>query len=164
MSDIPPRYETIDSPLGELLLTGDGEALTGLYILPGWRRAPSVGSSWRRDPAAFHDAREQLVAYFAGRLRTFDLPLAPNGTPFQREVWGALREIPYGETATYGELASAVGRPHAARAVGAANGRNPIGIVVPCHRVVGAGGALTGYAGGVDNKRILLELERAQKT
>jgi methylated-DNA-[protein]-cysteine S-methyltransferase len=154
-----PLYDTLESPLGELLLVGDGRALTGLYMLPQHRHAPSVGAGWRRDPAPFREAAGQLEAYFAGELTAFDLPLAPRGTAFQRDVWAALLEIPYGRTVTYSELAQAVGRPGAARAVGAANGRNPISIVVPCHRVVGAGGALTGYGGGVERKRMLLELE-----
>jgi methylated-DNA-[protein]-cysteine S-methyltransferase len=153
-----PRYDTIDSPLGELLLVGDGHALTGLHM----GAAPDAG--WRRDPAAFRAAAEQLGAYFAGELREFDLPLAPLGTPFQRAVWSALRDIPYGRTTSYAELAAAVGRPGAARAVGAANGRNPISIVIPCHRVIGAGGALTGYGGGLPRKRMLLDLEAASRT
>ena len=104
---------------------------------------------------------EQLTAYFAGELDTFDLPLAPRGTPFQRTVWAALQEIPYGETTSYGELAEQIGRPNAARAVGLANGKNPIGIIVPCHRVVGSGGDLTGYGGGLARKQYLLDFERA---
>lgn len=159
MSDNATFYDTMDCPLGELLLVGDGRVLTGLYMLPGHRRAPSVASHWRRERGPFERAHSQLSAYFAGELREFDLPLAPAGTPFQLAVWSALRAIPYGETASYGQLAAAVGRPAAARAVGAANGRNPLAIVVPCHRVIGAAGALTGYAGGVERKRALLELE-----
>ena len=154
----PPRYDTIESPLGELLLVGDGRALTGLYM----DGAPGPG--WRRDPAAFRQAADQLRAYFARELREFDLPLAPHGTPFQQEVWAALREIPYGRTVGYAELAAALGRPGAARAVGAANGRNPMSIVVPCHRVIGADGALTGYGGGLRRKRLLLDLEAARRT
>jgi methylated-DNA-[protein]-cysteine S-methyltransferase len=146
-------YDTIDSPLGDLLLAGDGRALTALHMdgVPG--------TGWRRDPRPFRAAAEQLRAYFAGELREFDLPLAPHGSAFQRRVWSALREIPYGRTATYAELAAAVGRPGAARAVGAANGRNPIAVVIPCHRVIGSGGALTGYGGGLARKRLLLDLE-----
>jgi methylated-DNA-[protein]-cysteine S-methyltransferase len=146
-------YDTIDSPLGELLVAGDGDALTGLHM----DGTPLAG--WRRDPTAFRTAADQLRAYFAGELREFDLPLAPPGTPFQREVWDALRTVPYGRTVSYSELAAAVGRPGAARAVGAANGRNPIAIVIPCHRVIGAAGALTGYGGGIERKRRLLDLE-----
>jgi methylated-DNA-[protein]-cysteine S-methyltransferase len=147
-------YDTIDSPLGELLLAGDGRALTAL------RMGAAPGAGWRRDRAAFREAAGQLRAYFAGELREFDLPLAPPGTEFQRGVWAALREIPYGQTISYAELAAAVGRPRAARAVGAANGRNPLAVVIPCHRVIGTGGALTGYGGGLARKRLLLDLER----
>jgi methylated-DNA-[protein]-cysteine S-methyltransferase len=117
------------------------------------------GPGWKRDRGALREPAEQLEAYLAGELRDFDLPLAPQGTPFQREVWSALRKIPYGSTISYGELAAAVGRPHAARAVGAANGRNPIAVVIPCHRVIGASGGLTGYGGGLGRKRLLLDLE-----
>jgi methylated-DNA-[protein]-cysteine S-methyltransferase len=151
-------YDKLDSPVGELLLVGDGHALTGLYM------DGTPDPRWRRDPAEFADAAEQLGAYFAGELRDFDLPLAPAGTPFQREVWSALREIGYGRTTTYTDLAARMGRPGAARAVGAANGRNPISIVIPCHRVIGAGGALTGYAGGLERKRALLDLETSHRT
>jgi methylated-DNA-[protein]-cysteine S-methyltransferase len=150
-------YDTIDSPLGELLLAGDGHALSAVHM----DGSPDPG--WRRDPGALREPAEQLRAYFAGELREFDLPLAPQGTPFQREVWDALREIPYGGTISYAELAAAVGRPDAARAVGAANGRNPIAIVIPCHRVIGASGALTGYGGGLRRKRLLLDLEAGQR-
>jgi methylated-DNA-[protein]-cysteine S-methyltransferase len=152
------KYDTIDSPIGELLLASDGHALTAVHM------NGTPGPGWQRDPGALHEPAEQLGAYFAGELREFDLPLAPHGTPFQREVWSALREIPYGSTISYAELAAAVGRPHAARAVGAANGRNPIAVVVPCHRVIGASGALTGYGGGLGRKRLLLDLEAGQRT
>jgi methylated-DNA-[protein]-cysteine S-methyltransferase len=151
-------YDTIDSPIGELLLAGDGDALTAVHM----NGAP--GSGWRRDSAALREPAEQLRSYFAGDLRDFDLPLAPHGTPFQREVWSALRRIPYGRTISYAELAAAVGRPGAARAVGAANGRNPIAVVIPCHRVIGASGALTGYGGGLERKRLLLDLEAGQRS
>jgi methylated-DNA-[protein]-cysteine S-methyltransferase len=148
-------FHTIDSPIGELLLTGNGSALTGLHMEPF-----EVRPDWRRGPATFAAAEEQLRAYFAGELRDFDLPLAPRGTEFQLRVWDALRAIPYGETASYQEVAAMVGKPHASRAVGAANGRNPIAVIVPCHRVIGADGTLTGYGGGLARKRVLLELER----
>jgi methylated-DNA-[protein]-cysteine S-methyltransferase len=149
-------FHTFDSPVGELLLTADGQALTGLYMeLRRGRLAPGE----RRALPVFAAAEAQLRAYFAGELVEFDLPLAPRGSSFQLEVWEALRGIPYGETISYGELAQRVRRPGAARAVGAANGRNPIGIVVPCHRVIGSDGTLTGYAGGIERKRRLLELE-----
>ena len=153
-------FSTFDSPVGELLLVGDDEGLRGLY-LPGHRRGPRVGDGWRRDDAALAAVRAQLAEYFSGERRAFDLPLAPAGTPFQLEVWDALGRIPYGETRGYGDLARELGRPGAARAVGAANGRNPISIVVPCHRVVGSTGTLTGYAGGLEAKERLLALERA---
>ena len=146
-------YDTIDSPLGELLLAGDGDALTALHM------DATPDPRWRRDPAPFREASAQLRSYFAGELREFDLPLAPRGTAFQRQVWDALREIPYGTTIGYAELAAAAGRPGAARAAGAANGRNPIAVVIPCHRVIGASGALTGYGGGLGRKRLLLDLE-----
>ena len=152
-------YCTFDSPVGELLLVGDDEGLRGLY-LPEHKRGPQVGPGWRRDDAALAAARAQLAEYFAGERTEFDLPLAPAGTPFQLEVWEELKRIPYGETRCYGDLAKELGRPGAARAVGAANGRNPISIVVPCHRVVGSTGTLTGYAGGVAVKERLLALER----
>jgi methylated-DNA-[protein]-cysteine S-methyltransferase len=151
-------YDTVDSPLGELLLAGDGEALTALHI------GGTPGPGWRRDPGTFREAGAQLRSYFAGELREFDLPLDPPGTRFQRQVWAALREIPYGSTISYAELAAAVGRPGAARAVGAANGRNPIAVVIPCHRVIGASGALTGYGGGLGRKRLLLDLEGGRRT
>ena len=150
-------YSVLESPLGDLLLTGDGGSISGLFTVP---HAVEPATA-RRDDAAFAGAAEQLGAYFAGELDAFDLPLAPAGTPFQRRVWDALLTIPYGETATYAELAAAIGRPGAARAVGHANGRNPISIVIPCHRVVGSDGTLTGYAGGLDRKRALLDLEGA---
>ena len=152
-------YSTFDSPVGELLLVGDDDGLRGLY-LPDHKRGPQVAPGWRRDDAALGAVRAQLAEYFAGDRTDFDLPLAPAGTPFQLEVWDALKRIPYGETRCYGDLAKELGRPGAARAVGAANGRNPISIVVPCHRVVGSTGTLTGYAGGISAKERLLAHER----
>ncbi len=150
------RYSTLTTPIGELLLTADDDgALTGVN-LPNRHPDPA---GWERDDALLGDARRQLTEYFAGERTTFDLPLRPAGAPFQLRVWDALRRIPYGETASYGELARELGHPTAARAVGAANGRNPIAIVVPCHRVIGANGSLTGYAGGLECKRALLDLE-----
>lgn len=151
-------YTVLSSPLGELLLTGDGVALTGLY-LPDHAGGPAPGPSWRRSDATFHVVAEQLGAYFAGESTAFDLPVSVRGTTFQRRVWEQLRAIPYGATLGYGVLAGRMGAPTAARAVGAAVGRNPISIVVPCHRVVGSAGAITGYAGGVERKRFLLALE-----
>jgi methylated-DNA-[protein]-cysteine S-methyltransferase len=151
-------HDTVASPVGELLLVGDGEALTALHMQEGPGRIDPPGAN---EPGAppFAAAREQLAEYFAGRRRRFELPLAPAGTTFQRQVWAALDRIPFGETTGYGELAGTLAAPRAARAVGAANGRNPISIIVPCHRLVGAAGALTGYGGGLDRKRFLLALE-----
>jgi methylated-DNA-[protein]-cysteine S-methyltransferase len=156
-----PRYTVCTSPIGELLLVGDGESLNGLYMLPDQRHGPAIRAEWRSDPGLFREAKSQLAAYFAGELRSFDLPLAPRGTPFQLAVWRGLTTIPYGCTTSYGALAAAVGRPTASRAVGMANGRNPISVVIPCHRVIGADGSLTGYGGGLDRKRHLLSLERS---
>jgi methylated-DNA-[protein]-cysteine S-methyltransferase len=150
------RYSTLTTPIGELLLTAaDDGALTGVN-LPN--RHPDT-TGWERDDAHLADARRQLTEYFAGERTTFDLPLRPHGAPFQRRVWDALQRIPYGETTSYGELADEIGHAGSARAVGAANGRNPIAIVVPCHRVIGADGSLTGYGGGLECKRALLDLE-----
>jgi methylated-DNA-[protein]-cysteine S-methyltransferase len=162
------RFEmVVPSPVGELWLTGDGTHLTGLWFGPPPRLQPGAQTPATADPerapvagvAPFPEVRAQLEAYFAGRRRDFDLPLAPAGTPFQRRVWQALREIPYGQTVSYGVLAARLGQPGAGRAVGLANGQNPISIVIPCHRVIGAGGALTGYGGGLERKRWLLALE-----
>ncbi|WP_157552482.1 methylated-DNA--[protein]-cysteine S-methyltransferase [Jiangella gansuensis] len=149
-------WTTIDSPLGPLWLTAGDAGLTGLYM----GRPPTLdGAGWVEDDSPFTAARDQLDGYFAGELREFDVELNPAGTPFQLEVWAALRAIPYGETRSYREIAEQIGRPTASRAVGAANGRNPISIIVPCHRVVGTSGVLTGYAWGLDRKRSLLDLE-----
>src|SRR5690625_884241 len=126
------------------------------------KHAQPIQPDWRREEEAFAAAREQLAAYFDNRLQVFNLPLKPAGTEFQRRVWEALRDIPYGQTESYGALARRIGRPRAARAVGMANGRNPISIIIPCHRVMGADGSLTGYGGGIDRKRWLLEHERSQ--
>jgi methylated-DNA-[protein]-cysteine S-methyltransferase len=146
---------TIDSPVGPLVLTSDGTALTGVLF------DAEVDPTWSAEPCTVLDrAAAQLGEYFAGERTEFDLPLEPAGTPFQRSTWLALREIPYAETINYGQLALRVGNPKASRAVGLANGRNPISIVVPCHRVIGADGSLTGYGGGLDRKRLLLDLER----
>jgi methylated-DNA-[protein]-cysteine S-methyltransferase len=153
------RYSVLDdTPVGRLTLLGDGEALCGVYM-DDHRHAPPVPAGAVRDDGAFAAAREQLEAYFAGARTRFDVPLALAGTSFQRAVWAGLRGIPYGETISYGELARRIGRPAAVRAVGLANGRNPVSIIVPCHRVIGSGGALVGYGGGLERKRALLALE-----
>jgi methylated-DNA-[protein]-cysteine S-methyltransferase len=153
------RTHTVtDSPLGPLTLVATGGVLSGLFM-GGQRHRPAEETFGDPDDSGFPEAVRQLTAYFAGELKDFDLPLRLSGTPFQERVWTALRGIPYGETVSYGELADRLGQPTAARAVGLANGRNPIGIIVPCHRVVGAGGSLTGYGGGLDRKRWLLALE-----
>jgi methylated-DNA-[protein]-cysteine S-methyltransferase len=147
---------TMATPIGRLRLVGDGDALHAIHL-----HASDVPPTTAvTDAAALRPVVEQLDEFFAGERRTFDVALAPRGTSFQRAVWDALRTIPYGTTATYGEIAARVGRPTAVRAVGAANGRNPIPIIVPCHRVIGSNGTLTGYAGGLATKQQLLELER----
>jgi methylated-DNA-[protein]-cysteine S-methyltransferase len=148
----------VPSPVGELVLTAESDRLTGLY-LPGQRRPAVMPSMPAQDDPPLALARRQLDEYFAGRRTSFDLPLAPVGTPFQRLVWDELLRIGFGRTTTYRELAARIGRPTAVRATGAANGANPISIVIPCHRVIGSGGALTGYGGGLEAKRFLLELE-----
>src|SRR5262249_9056140 len=147
------------SPVGSLRLVATTEALTGIWFATE-RDGALVRPDWEARRAPFGDVIRQLDAYFRGTLRRFDLPLAPAGTPFQQAVWAALREIPYGQTVSYGELARLVGQPGAGRAVGAANGRNPIPIVIPCHRVIGADGRLTGYGGGLSVKAALLALEQ----
>ena len=157
------NYHTIvPSPLGNILLTADESGLTGVNFqeAKGAKKPPrgSVESS-----APFKRAKQQLEAYFRGDLKDFDLPLSPAGTAFQRDVWKALRRIPYGKTVSYGELAKRLGKPTASRAVGAANGRNPLPIIVPCHRVVGSDGRLTGYYGGTHLKEFLLKLEGAAR-
>jgi methylated-DNA-[protein]-cysteine S-methyltransferase len=154
MSHTTTCYRRVSSPIGELLLTSDGAALTGVHMLPH----PST-EGWQPDRGQLDSAAEQLRAYFAGERRDFDLPLALDGTPFQQRVWAALRDIPFGTTISYGELAKRVGQPTASRAVGAANGRNPIAVIVPCHRVIGADGRLTGFGGGLNRKRWLLQHE-----
>ena len=151
-------YCYIDSPIGELLLAGDDDALAMIGFPQGsMRREPE--SDWIQNETPFAEATRQLTEYFAGERHEFDLPLRLNGTEFQLLVLDELRRIPYGETTSYGDIAERIGRPKAVRAVGAANGRNPIPIVVPCHRVIGSGGALTGFGGGLDTKKALLQLE-----
>jgi methylated-DNA-[protein]-cysteine S-methyltransferase len=153
-------YTIIPSPLDPILLLSNGTALTGLYLSDRDGNLP-IDPGWQRDDAAapFDAARQQLAAYFDGELQQFNLPLAPVGTPFQQQVWHALGQISYGKTTSYGELARRIGNPLGSRAVGLANGRNPLSIIVPCHRVIGANGKLTGYGGGLDRKRALLGWE-----
>lgn len=152
------RYCEIPSPVGRLRLAGDEQGLRSVSFQNRFSPA-DLAEDWQRTEEPFREAITQLEAYFAGELHRFDLVLAPEGTPFQREVWSALTTIPYGETVSYGDLARRLGRSNASRAVGAANGRNPIPIIIPCHRVVGADGSLTGFGGGLPIKRRLLELE-----
>ena len=152
-------YATIDSPIGEILLTADGGALSRLYMAPF-----ALDPAWRRDDAALAEPARQLAEYFAGERTEFDLPLAPHGSDFQRRVWDEIARVPYGETISYAELASRAGAPGHARAAGAATGRNPVGVVIPCHRIVGSDGSLTGYAGGLERKASLLQLEKALAT
>ena len=154
-------YTTIESPIGELLLVGDGDTLSGLYMQDG-RKPKTIATGWERVHGALRGCEAQLEEYFAGERTTFESSLPRRERPFEREVWHALEEIPYGETVSYGEIARRVGQPTAARAVGTANGRNPIAVIVPCHRVIGANGTLTGYGGGLERKRLLLELEQGQ--
>jgi methylated-DNA-[protein]-cysteine S-methyltransferase len=162
MKPSPPDQltTTMDSPVGVLTLAARDGKLVGVYMTD--QRHPPTGTEhWRRDDASFAEAVPQLAAYFAGELHEFDLPIELSGTPFQCRVWSALRDIPYGCTISYGELARRVGNERASRAVGLANGRNPVSIVVPCHRVIGANGSLTGYGGGLERKSWLLDHERA---
>jgi methylated-DNA-[protein]-cysteine S-methyltransferase len=154
------RYTYLDSPLGRMLLSANEAALTGVYFV-GQKYEAVPRQDWIEDAndAVLQQASTQLKEYFAGERTHFDLPLAPSGTPFQRSVWHALERIPSGTTRSYGELAKSVGAPHGVRATGAAVGRNPISVVIPCHRVIGSTGSLTGYAGGLERKRALLALE-----
>lgn len=154
------HYCLLDTPIGPLLLAADERHLKHV-LLPHEGQAPKPDAGWERSSTPVLDrAAAQLEAYFNGELEEFDLPLAPDGTPFQQEVWDALLAIPYGETRSYAEVAHVIGRPNAFRAVGAANGRNPISVIIPCHRVIGSDGDLTGFGGGLDAKRTLLDLER----
>lgn len=153
-------YTFMDSPIQQLTLTSDGESLTGLRMLER-RHAPEMTSEWKLNNKAkpFAEAKRQLAAYFQGELSEFDLPLNPSGTDFQRVVWQALRKIPFGTTMSYGEMARRIGNPAGSRAVGAANGRNPISIIIPCHRLIGSTGKLTDYGGGLERKAWLLAHE-----
>jgi methylated-DNA-[protein]-cysteine S-methyltransferase len=162
--DKPPttmRFTRMESPVGPLFLVADHAGLRKVYFENGRDRV-RPDSSWEENGGFFKDTISQLRSYFAGKLKDFDLPLAPEGTPFQLDVWHRLCEIPYGETMSYGDLARRVGNPNASRAVGLANGSNPIPIVIPCHRVIGSNGKLTGYGGGLPIKEKLLALERGQ--
>ena len=152
-------YTCMESPIGSLLLLGDGRQLHRIG-LPEGKAAIKPEKEWRRRDDAFQEVIHQLRAYFSGSLHQFELPFAAAGTPFQQRVWKALQEIPYGETRSYGEIARHIGKPTASRAVGAANGLNPLPIIIPCHRVIGASGKLTGFGGGLPTKERLLALER----
>lgn len=152
-------YTYVETPIGLLLVAGDRQMLRTIRFPPAHPE-----SGWKQSDEAFAQTAIQLREYFAGERRAFDLHLAMDGTPFQREVWSALREIPYGEVRSYSDVARRIGRPRAVRAVGAANGANPIPIIIPCHRVIGSSGALTGFGGGLSVKRRLLELENAGLT
>lgn len=151
-------YTVLDSPIGALTLTASDEAITGLYM-EDHLRWQGIDSSWERCDERFQEVEQQLMEYFEGERRVFSVAVNPDGTGFQRRVWRELQTIPYGKTSSYGALAKGLGKPRAAQAVGTANGRNPVSILIPCHRVVGTNGELTGYAGGLDRKRFLLELE-----
>jgi methylated-DNA-[protein]-cysteine S-methyltransferase len=152
-------YCYYDSPVGRLLLAATDDGLRCICF-PGEQGVAGPRADWQAGSAPLNEAMRQLTEYFAGKLERFDLRLAPDGTPFQKAVWARLLDIPYGATASYSEIAHAIGRPRACRAVGAANGRNPLPIVVPCHRVIGSNGELVGYGGGLQIKKALLELER----
>ncbi len=156
------HYRWLASPIGDLLLTSDGRSLTGLY-LKGQKHFPTITADWQTSLEAdpFPQVAPQLSEYFSNQRQSFNLPLAPTGTDFQKQVWQQLHDIPFGQTVSYGVLAQSLGQPNASRAVGAANGRNPISIIVPCHRVVAADGKLTGYAGGMKRKQWLLRHEKA---
>ena len=152
-------YSVYESPVGSLLLAGDSDALS-LISFPEGKAARQPEPDWMRRNDAFKQVKNQLSAYFAGELKQFELPLAPVGTDFQLAVWRALETIPYGQTCSYGEIAAMIGNPDASRAVGAANGQNPLPIVIPCHRVIGSDGSMTGFGGGVACKKFLLALEQ----
>lgn len=153
-------FTHFDSPIGTLMAVATDDALTDLHVVSG-KYVPKIDDTWLDSPTLplFLQLRQELAEYFAGHRKNFTVKPAPEGTAFQQAAWKALTKIPYGQTRTYGEQAAAIGKPSAVRAIGAANGRNPIGIVVPCHRVIGANGTLTGYAGGLDKKEFLLKLE-----
>ena len=155
-------YDSFESPHGKMLLVASEKGVSGIYF-NRQKYFPETKKDWKRDErhAVLKQAKRELLEYFAGKRKRFGVPLAPDGTPFQRSVWKAISKVGFGKTLTYGELAAKAGRPGSARAAGAATGRNPIGIIVPCHRIMGANGSLTGYAGGLRKKRALLALEGA---
>jgi len=155
-------YDTYESPHGDMLLLADDDEITGVFF-DHQKHLPKRQDDWRHDPQhrVLAQAKRELTEYFAGRRKRFQVSLEPRGTEFQRAVWKAISTVGFGETITYAELAERAGHPGSARAVGAATGRNPIGIIVPCHRIMGSDGDLTGYAGGLERKRALLELEAA---
>jgi len=153
------NYRYMNSPIGEILVAGDSDGLK--YVgFPSGKGRVEPDASWRLDEKGFSDVIGQMAEYFAGTRSEFELKLAPDGTPFQLAVLDALQRIPYGETCSYGDIATLIGKPKAVRAVGAANGRNPLPIIIPCHRVIGSNGSLTGFGGGLPTKRFLLDLER----
>jgi methylated-DNA-[protein]-cysteine S-methyltransferase len=156
-------YDFYESPHGRILLVASGDGLTGAYF-DSQKYHPQIEPEWRPDRhhAPLRQAKEELAEYFRGQRKRFETPLAPEGTPFQRTIWLAISSVAFGETITYGDLANRAGYPGSARAAGAATGRNPISIIVPCHRIVGSDGSLTGYAGGLERKRALLALEGAR--
>lgn len=162
-SSTPTCWTTIESPVGPLLLAGSRHVLRVLWFGTG-RKFQGAHPDWVEAPDEFRSVATQLREYFAGQRTRFDIAVEPDGTPFQRNVWRALQDIPYGETISYGTLAQRLGDVKATRAVGLANGANPIAIVIPCHRVIGASGALTGFGGGLPTKRALLDLEQGQRT
>ena len=157
------RYCYCDSPIGRMLLVGENGVLEEL-LFPKAAEKLSIPAEWQKDEACFAETLRQLRQYFAGDRRQFDCPMAPQGTPFQERVWQELRKIPYGETASYGAIAQRIGNPKACRAVGMANSKNPIPIIIPCHRIIGKDGSLTGFGGGLAVKKQLLDLERQSPT
>ena len=161
MSEI--HYTRIPSPIAELTLVASEKGLRGVYM-EGHSKAPLTPETWKENPSRFTAAIEQLGEYFSGKRKTFDLPLDLQGTAFQLQAWHALLEIPFGETRSYAEQAALINNPKAVRAIGLANGKNPVSIIVPCHRVIGKNGTLTGYGGGLERKRFLLELESGNQS
>ena len=157
----PTYYTQLDSPVGTLLLTLENEHLTNICMF-NQKRTITVQTDWVESGRHFRTIARQLEEYFRGKRRIFDIPMRPQGTDFQMSVWQELLKIPYGETATYGDIAKRIDNPKAVRAVGLANGRNPLPIVIPCHRVIGANGRLTGFGGGLENKALLLKIEKSE--